>query len=124
MVAAWDTKYAHNRPRPGEADRALSVAVATSGTPSYPCEYAVAAGAAAAVIAHIYPREAERVTSAAAEAARSRVMAGAAYPSDAQAGLELARTEGLEAHARAIAIRLEKPSVRASGSGTRRKRAR
>jgi len=42
----------------------------------------------------------------------------------AQAGLELARTEGLEAHARAIAVRLEKPSVRGSGSGTRRKRAR
>ena len=46
------------------------------------------------------------------------------FTSLAQAGLELARTEGLEAHARAIAIRLEKPSVRASGSGMRRKRAR
>jgi len=90
-IAAWDTKYAYNRPGPGEADRGLPVAVATSGTPSYPCEYAVAAGAAAAVIAHLYPKEAERMTLAAADAARSRVMAGAAYPSDAQAGLELGR---------------------------------
>jgi membrane-associated phospholipid phosphatase len=91
MIAAWDTKFAYNRARPGELDSRLSVAVTTSRSPSYPCEYSVAAGAASAVIAHIFPKEAQRVLGAAQEAARSRIMAAAAFPSDTEAGLELGR---------------------------------
>lgn len=91
MIAAWDTKYAYNRRRPGELDGQLATAVMTPATPSYPCEHSVAAGAAAAVIAHIYPKEAQRANAAADEAAQSRVMAGAAFPSDTKAGLELGR---------------------------------
>ena len=51
----------------------------------------MAAGAAAAIIAHIYPKEAQRVMAAAEEASRSRVLAGVAFPSDVQAGLDLGR---------------------------------
>jgi membrane-associated phospholipid phosphatase len=89
MVAAWDSKYAHNRARPGDMDSRF--ALPASRSPSYPCEYSVAAGAAAAVIAHIYPAEAQRISSVAEEAAHSRVLAGAAFPSDTKAGLELGR---------------------------------
>jgi PAP2 superfamily len=92
MIAAWDTKYAYNRRPPREMGGQLAIAVTTPVTPSYPCEHSVAAGAAAAVIAHIYPKEAQRVNAAAEEAARSRVMAGAAFPSDTKAGLELGRS--------------------------------
>ena len=91
MIAAWDTKYAYNRRRPGEVDAQLSTAVPTPANPSYPCEYSVAAGAAAAIIAHIYPKEAQRANAAAEEAARSRVIAGVAFPSDTKAGLDLGR---------------------------------
>jgi PAP2 superfamily len=91
MVAAWDSKYAHNRRRPTELDGTLTAAVTVPQSPSYPCEHSVAAGAAAAVLAHIYPNEAQRVTEAAEEASRSRVLAAAVFPSDAQAGLELGR---------------------------------
>lgn len=91
LVAAWDSKYAHNRRRPGEMDGQLVTAVAVPRSPSYPCEHSVAAGAAAAVIAHLYPKEAQRVAAAAEEAARSRVLAGAVFPSDTKAGLELGR---------------------------------
>ena len=91
MIAAWDTKYTYNRPRPAEFDTRFRSFVATPRSPSYPCEHSVAAGAAATVIAHIYPKEAQRVSAAAEEAARSRVMAGAAFPSDTKAGLELGR---------------------------------
>jgi membrane-associated phospholipid phosphatase len=91
MIAAWDSKYAHNRPRPGDLDKSLATAVSVPRSPSYPCEHSVAAGAAAAVIAHIYPREAQRVNAAAEDAARSRVMAGVAFPSDTAAGLSLGR---------------------------------
>jgi membrane-associated phospholipid phosphatase len=91
LVAAWDSKYAYNRRRPGEMDNGLVTAVAVPRSPSYPCEHSVAAGAAAAVIGHIYPKEAARVAALAEEAARSRVLAGAAFPSDTKAGLDLGR---------------------------------
>jgi hypothetical protein len=91
MIAAWDSKYAHSRKRPGETDPKLATAVMAPRSPSYPCEYSVAAGAAAAVIAQLFPKDAERVNQLAQEASRTRVQAGAAFPSDARAGLELGR---------------------------------
>jgi membrane-associated phospholipid phosphatase len=94
LIAAWDSKYAHNRRRPGESDPQLATALPTPQSPSYPCEHSVAAGAGSAVLAHLFPEEAERFTAVAEEASRSRVMAGVVYPSDARAGLELGRTVG------------------------------
>jgi len=91
LIAAWDSKYAHNRRRPGEADPKLASALPAPQSPSYPCEYAVAAGAGSAVLAHLFPGEAKRFADAAEEAARSRVMAGVVYPSDTRAGLDLGR---------------------------------
>ena len=91
MIAAWDSKYAHNRRRPGEADAQLTTALPAPRSPSYPCEHSVAAGAGSAVLAHLFPKEAQRFTEAAEEASRSRVLAGVVYPSDARAGLELGR---------------------------------
>jgi membrane-associated phospholipid phosphatase len=91
MIAAWDSKYAHNRRRPADVDGALTTAVPAPASPSYPCEHSVAAGAAAAVLAHLFPKEAARFTDAADEAARSRVSAGVVHPSDAKAGLDLGR---------------------------------
>jgi membrane-associated phospholipid phosphatase len=90
MIAAWDSKYAHGRRRPGQVDAGLRSAV-PAASPSYPCEHSVAAGAAAAIIAHLYPKEAQRVAASAEEAARSRIVAGAAFPTDTMAGLSLGR---------------------------------
>ena len=90
MIAAWDSKYAYNRQRPAALDPQLTSAV-PANSPSYPCEHSVAAGAAATVIAHLYPKEAQRMAAAADEAARSRVMASAAFPTDTKAGLSLGR---------------------------------
>lgn len=91
MVTAWDAKYTYNRPRPSEADATLIMLVATPRSPSYPSEHAVAAGAAAAVLAYLYPDDAKMFNDLADEAAQSRVLAGVQYPSDAKAGLELGR---------------------------------
>ena len=91
LIAAWDSKYAYNRRRPGEADPKLASALPAPRSPSYPCEYSVAAGAGSAVLAHLFPTEAKRFAEAAEEAARSRVMAGVVYPSDTRAGLDLGR---------------------------------
>jgi membrane-associated phospholipid phosphatase len=93
-IAAWDAKYAFNRPRPAMADPELSTVIATPNSPSYPDEHAVTAGAAAAVLAYVFPDEAEHYQTLAEEAADSRVMAGVAYPSDTAAGLELGKQVG------------------------------
>src|SRR5262245_2296027 len=91
LISAWDSKYAHNRRRPGETDAQFTTALPAPRSPSYPCEHSVAAGAGSAVLAHLFPKEAQRFTEAAEEESRSRVLAGVVYPSDARAGLELGR---------------------------------
>jgi membrane-associated phospholipid phosphatase len=91
LIAAWDSKYAHDRRRPEESDPQLATALPAPQSPSYPCEHSVAAGAGSAVLAHLFPEKAPRFAEAAEEASHSRVMAGVVYPSDARAGLELGR---------------------------------
>jgi len=88
-IAAWDSKYAWNRPAPNAVDSTIQPLVAMTGNPSYPSEHAVAAGAASVVMAYLFPNMAETYTDLAKEAARSRVYAGAAFPSDIAAGLQL-----------------------------------
>ena len=107
MVAAWDTKYAYNRPRPSQVDRRLTTAVAVPPSPSYPAEHAVAAGAASAILAYLYPARAAFYAERAQEAARSRMLAGVNYASDVRVGLALGR----EVAARVI------ERARADGSG-------
>jgi membrane-associated phospholipid phosphatase len=85
-VAAWDSKYAYNRPRPS-----LETAIPTPNSPAYPSEHAVAAGAASTVLAYLFPDDAATFQAKAEEAGQSRLLAGTDYPSDVTAGLELGR---------------------------------
>lgn len=90
-IAAWESKYFYNRPRPSEVDSTIKPRLAVPRSPSYPSEHAAAAGAAATVLAALLPSEAAALQSLAEEAARSRLFAGLQYPSDYFAGLELGR---------------------------------
>ncbi len=91
LVAAWDTKYTYNRPRPSEFDSSLSTVLANPRSPAYPSEHAVVTGAASNVLAYIFPEDAQSFTDSANEAIQSRLLAGVDYPSDVIAGLELGR---------------------------------
>src|SRR5262249_40249030 len=42
MVAAWDSKYTYNRPRPSDLNKELSTVIPNPDSPSYPSEHAVA----------------------------------------------------------------------------------
>src|SRR5260370_25703056 len=88
-VAAWDSKYAYNRQHPSAADPSIKPSVGLPESPSYPSEHAVAAGAASVVLSYLFPNQSEVYADLAEEAARSRLFAGTAYPSDVNAGLEL-----------------------------------
>jgi membrane-associated phospholipid phosphatase len=90
-VAAWDTKYAHNRPRPFAADKRIVVYSSKPESPSYPCEHSVAAGVAVTIFSHFYPKLADSVNRMAQRAMNSRIAAGTAFPSDTRAGFELGK---------------------------------
>ena len=91
MVAAWDSKYFYNRPRPSMVKGGLTTMVANPPSPSYPAEHAVAAAAASEVLAYVFPDRASFFREEAEEAARSRLTAGVNYPSDIAAGLKLGK---------------------------------
>jgi len=93
-VAAWDSKYAWNRPAPSAVDSSIHPLITTAAVPSYPSEHAVAAGAASVVLGYLFPSMKNSYADLAEEAARTRVFAGVAFPSDIDAGLDLGRQVG------------------------------
>jgi len=90
-IAAWDSKYAYNRPRPSELDPTLKTRVPTPRSPSYPSEHAATAAAAATVLSYLFPAEATDFQIMAEEAGKSQLYAGLQYWSDYAAGMELGR---------------------------------
>ena len=91
MIAAWSTKYAYNRPRPFVADKQIKSFAPKPESPSYPCEYSVAAGVAVSIFSKFYPAMADSVNRMAQQLMNSRITAGAAFPSDVRAGFELGK---------------------------------
>jgi hypothetical protein len=90
-LAAWDTKYIYKSVRPFEADKRIKIFLPKPESPSYPCEYSVAAGVAVAVFSKFYPMLADSVKKMAEQQMASRIAAGFAYPSDTKAGFELGK---------------------------------
>ena len=90
-IAAWDTKYAYNRPRPFAADSRIKALVPKPESPSYPCEYSVAAGVAVTIISHFFPKMSDSVNRMAQQLMTSRVAAGVAFATDTRAGFELGK---------------------------------
>src|SRR5262249_12046838 len=90
-VAAWDSKYFYNRPRPNQTDPSLTTLIPEPQNPSYPSEHAVVAGAASEVLAYLFPAQAASYRAQAQQAAESRLVAGVQYRSDVTAGLDLGR---------------------------------
>jgi membrane-associated phospholipid phosphatase len=93
-IAAWDSKYVYNRKHPSDLDPTVAPVVAVPQSPSYPSEHAAAAGAAAAVLAYLFPDQAANLADMANKAATSRVIAGVAFPSDVSSGLYLGQSVG------------------------------
>lgn len=89
-IAAWDAKYVYRRPAPARTNGRVRALTLVDDTPSYPSEHAAAAAAAAMILSYAFPLEdTASFTRAAREAAESRIVAGAAYPTDVDAGWAL-----------------------------------
>jgi len=90
-IAGWGTKYSYKRPRPFVADTRIKAYVLKPESPSYPCEYSIAAGVAVTIISHFYPYLTDSVNRMAQQLISSRVAAGVAFPDDTRAGFELGK---------------------------------
>jgi membrane-associated phospholipid phosphatase len=90
MVAVWDAKYAYKRQAPARTTDRVRALAALDETPSYPSEHAAAAAVAAAILTYAFPiDDTASFTRPAREAAEARIVAGAAYRSDVNAGWAL-----------------------------------
>ncbi|MDQ3247711.1 MAG: phosphatase PAP2 family protein, partial [Chloroflexota bacterium] len=112
MVVAWDAKCTYNRARPAALVPGLAVLAQHTNNPAYPSEHAVAAGAAAAILGYLYPDEVQVFLDKANEAAQSRVLAGAHFPSDVTAGLALG-----QAVAEQVIVRAQQDDALAAWDG-------
>lgn len=103
MVAAWDAKYHYRRNAPARAAADIRALVPEPMLlPSYPSEHAAAAAAAAAVLSYAFPLDdTTQFHALARDAGRARIIAGAAYPSDVEAGAALGRAVAERVLARA-----------------------
>src|SRR5579864_1084237 len=93
-VAAWDSKYAYLRRHPSEIDPTVTTVMMPTASPSYPSEHAVTAGAAASVLAYLFPDQVSAVGEMANQAGQSRILAGVAFPTDVTSGMELGTQVG------------------------------
>lgn len=89
LVAARAAQAKYGRAPPFQASSSVKPLVAVTQASSYPCDHSVAAGAAATVLAHLFPGKKDTVAKAAREVADLRVASGMQYRSDTEAGLAL-----------------------------------
>ena len=116
FIAAWDAKYAYWSVRPITAMQAIDPGwrpyIETPNFPSYVSGHASTSGAAAAVLAALFPHHAEELTDCGEQAAESRLLGGIHFRSDNDVGLQVGR----EAAAIALA-RVPIPDVRVAAAG-------
>ncbi len=108
-VASWDAKYHWWVTRPENAirdlglDRRFKPYLKTPFFPAYTSGHAVYSGAAAEVLAYLFPADAALWRRRAREAAMSRIYGGIHYPMDSTAGLPMGERIGRLVVARARA---------------------
>ncbi|MBX2901479.1 MAG: phosphatase PAP2 family protein [Cyclobacteriaceae bacterium] len=90
-IACWDTKYYYHYPRPIQTINGFKTILGTPNFPAYTSGHSTFSGAAAEVLAYIFPAEANAVREWAIEAAESRIYGGIHYRFDSEVGLTQGR---------------------------------
>jgi hypothetical protein len=94
FIASQDGKFHYWTARPSQFDPAITTTIPTPPFPSYPSNAAAVGMAPAVVLAHLFPREAERYMRWAKEFGDSRLWSGIHFRSDIESGWELGRRVG------------------------------
>jgi membrane-associated phospholipid phosphatase len=106
VVATWAAKYRFNRTPPGQLAPDVTPAAVLTGAglspePPYPSEHAALAGTAVTILTAFFPQEEAKLKATAAEAGQTRLLMGANYRSDLEAGFALGQAVAQKALARA-----------------------
>lgn len=91
LVAAYHYKNFYKRSRPAAVDNSIRELVPVVKDYAYPCEEAVAAGAAAAMMTLLFPGEQEYIQEKLTECVNMRILAGANVRSEVEAGMKLGK---------------------------------
>ena len=92
FIASHDAKYTYWMIRPPQADHGIVPDIPLPNHPSYPSNHASVTGAGMAVLAALFPSDADYLNGLADQAAISRIYGGIHYRFDMDAGLTLGRT--------------------------------
>jgi membrane-associated phospholipid phosphatase len=104
-IACWDAKFTYWYIRPPQLDADLKPLFNPPNHPSYPAAHGCYSTAAATILAHLFPRDGERLLALGKEAAEARVWAGIHYRFDIEAGQEIGRKVAGKVLARSFALR-------------------
>jgi membrane-associated phospholipid phosphatase len=86
FICCWDAKFTYWTARPITADPTLDVLIPTPPFPSYTSGHSTISAAAATVLGHVFPDDAESLAEMALEAKNSRLWAGIHFPIDNDTG--------------------------------------
>ncbi|MCF2504636.1 phosphatase PAP2 family protein [Dyadobacter sp. CY107] len=100
-ICCWDVKYFYYYPRPNQMNRKIKTSVGLPNFPSYTSGHSTFSGAAAELLAYIFPEEKEKIDNMAEEASVSRIYGLIHYRFDCEAGLQSGHKIGEYAVARA-----------------------
>ena len=106
VITTWAAKYQFNRKPTSQMAPDVTPAVLITGVvsvpePSYPSEHAALAGTAVGILTSFFPKEEGNLKAMAAEVGRTRLLMGANYRSDIDAGFTLGQAVAQKALARA-----------------------
>lgn len=90
-ILVFRFKVAFDRPRPTHLDPSLEPSIPVPGHPAYPSGHATQAHLLGFLLGEVDPAHADRYREDAAGIAKNREIAGVHYPSDSEAGRQLAR---------------------------------
>lgn len=85
-ILCWYSKYKYYLPRPSQMDSEIKTATGIPNFPSYTSGHASFSGAAATLLAHLFPNQSSVLLSQAEEAALSRLYGGIHYRFDNDRG--------------------------------------
>jgi membrane-associated phospholipid phosphatase len=118
VIATWAAKYQFNRKPPSQMAPDVTPVIPIAGAvsapePSYPSEHAAIAGTAVGLLTVFFPKEEANLKATAAELGQTRLLMGANYRSDIDAGFALG-----QAVARKALARVATDGANAKWSGT------
>jgi hypothetical protein len=101
-IVCWDTKYFYFNPRPTQMNSAIKTLTGIPNFPAYISGHATFSSSAATILGHILPQNAGKYETMAMDAGMSRFYGGIHFRTDCEVGIEVGKSVGLKAIARAV----------------------